>query len=220
MSWKYGMRAAAAALCVLAAAVVRAADTDGPWEVRLRMVYLDPYNGSDGVPALGVPDNAIHVSNRWLPDLDFEYHFTPQWSAELVLTYPQVQEVYVTQSVLGPAHLGDFRHLPPVLTAKYNFMPASDFRPYIGAGVNYTLIYDVNLAVPTVGPLTLARDSFGPAGQVGFDWKIRDQWFVNADLKWVKIQSDVKFDGIPVTNVRINPWLLGVGFGYRFGGAH
>jgi len=219
VSWKYGMRAAAAALCVLAATVVRAADTDGPWEVRVRLLYLDPANGSDAIPNL-VPPDAIHVNNKWLPDLDFEYHFTPHWSSELILTYPQVQEVYLTQSALGPAHLGDFRHLPPVLTVKYNFMPESDFRPYIGAGVNYTLIYDVNLAVPTVGPLTLARDSFGPAGQVGFDWKIGEHWFLNADAKWVKIHSDVKLDGMPITNVQINPWLLGVGFGYRFGGPH
>lgn len=216
MSAKSVRVGAALAACLLAGGVAQAGGVDNPWEVRLRAVYLYPENTSDGIGALGVPNDAIHVSNRWLPDLDIEYHFAKQWSSELVLTVPQVQEVYVTQSVLGPAYLGNFRHLPPVLTVKYNFDPDADFRPYIGAGINYTFIYDANLSVPTVGPLTLARGSFGPAGQFGFDYRVADKWFLNFDVKWVKIGSDVKYNGTPVTNVNINPWLVGFGVGYRF----
>jgi outer membrane protein len=71
------------ALSAIAVSPARA--DDGPWEVRLRAVYLYPENNSDAIAGL-VPENAIHINDKWLPDLDFEYFFTPHWSAELVLT--------------------------------------------------------------------------------------------------------------------------------------
>jgi outer membrane protein len=206
---------------VLAGTVARA-DDDGPWEVRLRAVYLSPANKSDAIPALAVPADDIHVNSKWLPDLDFEYFFTPNWSSELILTYPQSQTVTVEKSALGgPTDIGTFKHLPPILTAKYNFNPAGDFRPYLGVGVNLTLISNVNLAVPTAKPIPLSLDStsVGPAAQAGFDFRIAEHWFLNADVKWAMIRSDVKFDGTKLTQARIDPLLYGVGIGYRFGGA-
>ena len=127
---------AAAVAGILGGAAARA-DEDGSWEVRLRGVYLDPANKSDAIPALAVPENAIHINGKWLPDLDFEYFFTPNWSTELVLTYPQKQTVTVEQSALGgPTNIGTFKHLPPTLTAKYDFLPDQVFQPYVGLGVN------------------------------------------------------------------------------------
>ncbi|HXR19771.1 MAG TPA: OmpW family outer membrane protein, partial [Steroidobacteraceae bacterium] len=88
---------------------------DGPWEVRLRAVFLDPANKSDAVPALAVPSDAIHINSKVLPDLDFEYFVTPNWSAELILTYPQTQQVTLEKSALGgPTPIGSFKHLPPI----------------------------------------------------------------------------------------------------------
>ena len=134
---------------------------DGPWEARLRAVYLAPENNSDAINGL-LPANAVYMNNKWLPDLDFEYFFTPHWSAELVLTYPQTQDVYVSGTAIGT-----FKHLPPVLTAKYNFRPGEDFQPYIGAGINVTIISDVSLNVPGVSALKLNSTSVGPAAAGG-----------------------------------------------------
>lgn len=205
-----------AALAVNSARAQQAADADGNFEVRLRAVYLATAQRSDAIPALAVPENAIHVNDKWLPDLDLEYFFTPNWSSELVLTYPQSQTVTVEQSALGgPVSIGTFKHLPPTLTAKYDFLPGQDFQPYVGLGINMTLLWDRNIAVPTVGPLTLNTWSFGPAAQVGFDYRIAPHWFLNADVKWAMIQSDVKLDGTKISEVRLDPFLFGIGIGYR-----
>jgi len=198
------------ALMAIGISSVRA--DDDPWEARLRGVYLDPANKSDAIPGLA-PKNAIHINDKWLPDLDFEYFFTPHWSTELVLTYPQTQTV----SVSGTS-IGTFKHLPPVLTAKYDFLPDHDFQPYIGAGVNITIISDVNLAVPGVGELKLNSTSVGPAAQAGFDYKLQKHWYLNADVKWFKLGSDVDLaGGTRVSTVHIDPFLFGIGIGYRFG---
>jgi outer membrane protein len=181
------------------------------WEVRLRGVYLDPANKSDAIPGLA-PKNAIHINSKTLPDVDFEYFFTPNWSSELVLTYPQSQTVTV-----GGTSIGSFKHLPPILTLKYDFLPGRAFQPYIGAGLNLTIISDVHLAVAGVGSLKLDSTSVGPAAQAGFDYKLQDHWYLNADLKWAKIGSDVDLAGVGrVSTVHIDPLLFGLGIGYRF----
>lgn len=211
-----GVRAACLAAIMLtsAAPTVHADEL----ELRLRGIYLAPVNASTAYGPLQIPENAIHVNDKWLPDFDVEYFLTPHWSAELVLTYPQKQDVRLEHSALGtPANIGSFKHLPPTLTAKYNFLPGQPFQPYVGAGLNVTSIMDVKLQVPGVGHLTLDHTSVGAAAQTGFDYEITEHWYFNADAKWIMLRSDAKFDGEKISRVRIDPVLLGVGFGYRFG---
>jgi outer membrane protein len=196
---------------------------EGHWMARLRAVRIDTANKSDAFSALGIDfaKDAVEVSKKTIPDIDVEYFFGGglPLSAELVLTYPQKHDVSL-QVPAGPKlALGTFKHLPPTLTLKYNFIPNGTFRPYVGLGVNYTKIMDVNLAVPVnpAVPLDLDRNSFGIAGQVGFDVKVGDHWFANLDVKYVDIKADVKVKGGPtLSTVKVQPFLYGVGVGYRF----
>jgi len=205
----------------LAAVPVRA--DEGDFLVRLRAVQMDFAQKSDAIPSLGVPADAIRVDNQTIPDIDFEYFFTKSFSTELVLTYPQSQTVTVQQSALGgPVEIGTFKYLPPTLTAKWNFIPDGTIRPYVGIGLNLTLISSVNLnhvqALNDItGNITLDSSSVGLAGQVGVDFKVADHYFINADIKYMKLQSDVKTANFgKVSTVNLDPWLFGVGIGYRF----
>ena len=181
--------------------------------VRVRAVNLDPANDSDAIPALGVPSDAIHVEDKVIPEIDFTYFLTRNIAAELVLTYPQKHDV-----TLAGTKIGSFKHLPPTLTLQYHFQPDAQFRPYVGAGVNYTRLSSVNLAVPGVGELDLENDSIGGALQAGFDVKLNQNWFFNVDIKKVWISSDVtlKATGAKVSAVNVDPVLIGIGLGYRF----
>jgi outer membrane protein len=210
---------ACAAALAAALGVGTARADDGTWEIRLRAVYLDPANHSDPIAPLGIPENAIHIDSKWLPDLDFEHFYTPHWSTELVLSYPRSQTVTIERSALGgPTSIGSFKPLPPIATIKYNFLPDATFRPYAGLGLNVTFFTKVDLNIPTLGRLDLEHTSIGPAAQVGFDYRIAEHWYVNADVKWAMIRTDVKFQGAKITEARIDPFVFGVGFGYRFGG--
>lgn len=224
----YSLAAVAAATGMLAAgfsqtAFAQNADlppATGNWMVRLRAVNLTAANKSDPVNALAIPADAIQINNKVLPELDISYFFTPHLAAELILTYPQQQDVTVMQSALGgPTKIGNFRHLPPILTMQYHFTPPAElprFKPYVGAGINYTRISNVNLQVPGVGSLDLSKNSFGPALQVGFDYRLTERLYFNVDLKKTWISADLKMAGQTISKVKVDPWLLGAGLGYRF----
>jgi outer membrane protein len=180
---------------------------ESPWLVRGRAVYIDPANESAPVGGTGAADR-IHVSTKTIPEVDVSYFFTPNVSAELVLTYPQKHDV-----TLDGARVGSFKHLPPTLTAQYHFLPGATINPYVGAGVNYTLLSSVNLLN---GAGRLEHDSFGLALQAGVDFKLDKNWSINLDVKKVQIRSDVFISGARASDVKVDPLLIGVGVGYRF----
>ena len=183
------------------------AQEQSPWQVRARVVNISPANSSDPVGGVGAADR-ITVTSKEIPEFDITYFFTPNWSAELILTYPQKHDV-----MLDGAIIGSFKHLPPTLTAQYHFAPGAQVSPYVGAGVNYTRISDVNLLKGAGG---LENSSFGLAVQAGVDFKLDKNWSLNLDIKKVQIRSDVTISGSKVSAVKIDPWLVGVGVGYRF----
>ena len=202
---------------LLAAGVVAATPVsadEGPWLVRVRALDLVAKNQNES-PLLA--NAQVKAEDKVFPEVDFTYFFTPNIAAELILTYPQVHTVTV-----AGINIGSIQHLPPTLTAQYHFNPTGEFRPYVGLGVNYTRFTNTSLdagpALTGSVPLTTDKDSFGLSGQIGADYKVADHWFINADAKYVKLQTDVKIasTGTLVTKLHVDPWLLSVGVGYRF----
>ncbi|MTV39961.1 OmpW/AlkL family protein [Duganella radicis] len=197
----------AAVLAVLALISGAAQAEDNPWLVRVRAVHLDPADKSDPVGGAGASDR-LSVSSKTIPELDVSYFFTKHIAAELVLTYPQKHDVS-----LDGAKIGTVRHLPPTLLAQYHFLPDARFRPYVGAGLNYTT-FSQNRLLNGAG--SLEHDSFGLALQTGADVAIDQHWSLNFDLKKVQIRSDVLIGGAKASRVKIDPLMLAVGVGYRF----
>ena len=189
------------------AAPAMAQDGASPWLVRARAVHIDPADKSDPVGGTGASDR-IHVEDKWIPEVDISYFFTPHWAAELILTYPQKHTV-----TLDGASIGSFKHLPPTLTLQYHFLPGATIDPYIGAGLNYTLMSKVRLLN---GAGSLEHDSVGGAVQAGVDFRIDKNWSVNLDVKKAQIRSDVMIGGAKASRVKVDPVLFGVGVGYRF----
>jgi outer membrane protein len=180
---------------------------ESPWLVRARAVYVDPANQSAPIGGAGASDR-IHVSSKTIPELDVSYFFTPNIAAELILTYPQKHDV-----MLDGAKIGSFKHLPPTLLAQYHFLPDATVQPYVGAGINYTLMSSVNLLG---GAGRLEHDSVGLALQAGVDFKLDKNWSLNLDIKKIHLRSDVMISGARASSVKVDPYLMGVGIGYRF----
>lgn len=202
------MKKAVLALALIAISAGSAAIAqESPFQLRARAVHISPADKSDPVGGAGAADR-IGVSNKTIAEFDITYFITPNFSAELVLTYPQKHTVY-----LDGAAIGTFKHLPPTLLAQYRFAPDATIQPYVGAGINLTRLSSVKLLG---GTGDLENHSVGLALQAGADLRIDRNWSLNVDVKKVQIRSDVFVGGARASAVKVDPWLVGVGVGYRF----
>ena len=196
-------------------------ESEGPWMLRARALYLAPYNKSDafdvpGLPPSLVPQNGARSNDRWTPEIDAEYFFSSHWSSELAITFGQVHDLLLQSPAVGSGSgtAGTFRVMPDFLTLKYGFLPESAFRPYVGVGLNVTSLYTVHAA-----PFGLSKTTVGPAAQAGFDIRLSHHWSLNADVKWARSRPEVEFEGGDIGHLKMDPLLFGIGIGYRFGGS-
>lgn len=182
------------------------------WIIRARALMVEPDEDASISPIGGNVD----IDEQYVPELNFTYFFTKNVAAELILaTTPH--NVTAVGTTVGQVDLGDVWLLPPTLTLQYHFMPESDsFRPYVGAGINYTHFYNADSgAVNSID----YDDSFGYALQAGFDYGIDENWALNFDVKKVMINTDVTIQSGATrinADVDIDPYIFGVGVAYRF----
>ncbi len=194
-------------------AVSTVSAASSPWSLRIGATYLDTANASNAFTALATffPADSISVESKWMPEFDVGYAFSDTIRAELVLTIPQTHEV----KLAGVGRLGYFKELPPTLLVQYWPHISEAFRPYVGVGVNLTLIWDDKLAA---GPVALKLDdnSVGIAAQGGFEWSLNGRWTLNANVKYMALRSDVYAAGTALTQARLDPWLFSFGARYSF----
>lgn len=179
------------------------------WQVRLRGVSVQPYEKS----TVGGEDSDVNISNAFIPELDFTYFFNKNFAAELILGTSK-HDVKVGNDEVS---LGSVRLLPPTVTLQYHFYPTKSLKPYVGAGLNYTIFYDVENG-DTLG--MDYKNNVGFALQGGVDYFVNDKFFLNVDIKKLYLKTDVDVDlGLPATvpaEVKINPLLIGFGVGMKF----
>ena len=171
---------------------------ESPWLVRARAVHLNMANDSTIA--------GLTVNDKTIGEVDVSYFFSNNIAAELILTLPQKQAVSLN------GDFGSFKHLPPTLTLQYHFTDFQDFKPYVGAGLNYTKITGDHLSPG----YNLDGHSFGAAIQAGVDVPLTKQLSLNFDVKKVNIKTDVYQNGSKAGTLKLDPVLVGVGVGYRF----
>ena len=175
--------------------------------MRVRAVHLDSANKDS--TGLG-----LSVNNKTIPEVDISYFFNKNVAAELILTVPQKHDL--SSSVLG-GRIGSLKHLPPSLLLQYHF-DAPGFKPYVGAGVNYTRFSGVRFDPAVAAALnpSIDKNSFGGALQVGVDVPLSKNLYLNFDVKKVYIKTDVFAGGAKAGTFKVDPVLVGVGLGWRF----
>jgi outer membrane protein len=190
---------------------LNAQDTDATddynrWQARLRLISVVPSPGDD------IDGADVDLSTAFVPELDFTYFFSKNWAAELILGTAK-HDVDLNIDGGGSADLGHVWLLPPTLNLQYHFY-ADDFKPYVGAGINYTIFYGVD-----EGDLDDIEydNALGFSLQAGLDYNLNDKWFLNLDIKKLFLKTDVTVNGDPDTSeVNIDPLIIGLGVGMKF----
>jgi len=194
------------ALSALTCTSALAQQSSSPWMVRVRAVNIDSANKDS--TGLG-----LSINNKVIPEVDVSYFFTPNIAAELILTYPQKHDIRS-----NGADIGSLKHLPPTLLAQYHFTGLGAFKPYVGAGVNYTRFSSVHFDPAVQASLnpSVGKNSWGGALQLGVDFALNKNWSLNLDVKKVYIKADVYAGDKKAGSLKVDPVLVGVGLGYRF----
>lgn len=194
-----------AILALSSPAAIAAGDFNaGDWLVRVRALGVMPEESSTMNIA-----TTVKVDNSVVPEVDFTYFFTKNISAELIAAVTK-HDVKTKSGV----DAGSSWLLPPTLTLQYHFDQLESVKPYVGAGINYTHFFS---SKPGALNSVSYDDSFGAALQAGIDVPLNDHWYANLDVKKVFINTTAKFSPSGIrADVDIDPWLIGVGIGYRF----
>jgi outer membrane protein len=190
---------------------------EGNWLIRGRAIYIAPNESNSQAGAIQA--DTIKVDSVWAPEIDISYFFTRNFALELVLTYPQTHDVKLSTAA-GDVDLGSIKQIPPSLLAQYHFPLDNKWKPYVGAGVTWFYITDNNLSVPGLGNVIDVRKSnWGFAVQAGVDYALNKNWYLNADVKYIWVETKVNGTGpfnTPDSTLKIDPWVFGLGVGYRF----
>ena len=190
--------------CSLYACPAQADFNQHDWQIRVRAIDVSPSESSSTSNG-----GSITADSSIVPEMDISYFFNENISSELILA--------TSKHNIGEAspdiNLGSVWVLPPTLTAQYHFTNSSPFVPYVGAGINYTVFYNADAGSNTIK----YKDGFGYALQAGTDYKIDEHWMLNVDVKKIFLNTHASVDGGAVeANVHLDPWVFGVGAGYRF----
>lgn len=179
-----------------------------------------------------VPPGAnIDAKNVETLYLAYVRRLSPHFNAELTLGYPPLQKTVGK----GPATLGSVpyngqviataRWLAPTLLVEYEFFDEnSKWRPYIGAGVNYTNFYDRDSTAQgnaaSGGPTKLSlTSSVGPVGTAGLAYNIANHWNLYASYSISQVRTKLNADTagvIRTTHISFGPQALVVAVGYSF----
>ncbi|WP_180092877.1 MULTISPECIES: OmpW family protein [unclassified Acinetobacter] len=176
----------------------------GQWQVKVGGSVISPTGDTE--TALGT----VKADDELAFTPSVEYFFNDNISAELLLATPIGHDV-----LLDGDKAAKIKHLPPTITAKYNFKNSTRFTPYIGVGGTAFVAWDESGAAKNV------KEDFGFAGQVGFNYQPADakNWGVYFDARYAQLSPEVtlidelgggKFD------LDIDPMVYTIGYSYKF----
>lgn len=211
----------AAATVMTIAAPAQAAQ--GDILVRLRGIMVAPNEKSGNVlPAF--QGEKVKVNDTITPEIDITYMATNHVGFELIAATSRHTVSGVTGTTGSIGKLAGTNALPPTLTAQYHFAPDGHVRPYVGAGLNYTIFFNSKASSALEGAVGGTKvhlsDSFGWAAQAGVDIDLTDRLFLNLDVKYIDIDTTARLAttaaGVQKVKVSLDPLVFGVGVGMRF----
>lgn len=206
--------------------------------VRAGVVTVVPSGDSGAVSGLpdGVNNAGVDVENDTQLSVTGVYMLWDKIGLELLAATPFTHDI-VGEGDLSGVNVGEASHLPPTLSLQYYFdTRGSRFQPYLGLGLNYTMFFSEEVdgsllktlnTLPTISKLGGVKsvdmeldDSIGLAAQAGMDVQLKDDWYLNAAVWYVDIDTTATLRTDLGTShevdVDIDPWVFNVALAYKF----
>ena len=183
------------------------AQSQGDWTLGIGYATVHP-KSDNGTLTVGESALELDVHNDESFIFTAEYFIRDNIGLELLVATP-----FEHSFDLGDGITGSTKHLPPTLSLNYHFPTRSAWKPYVGAGINYTRFSSEKVSADAKLQL---ESSWGVSVQAGLDYQISDNGFVRANVRWFDIDSDAKLGGKNIGTAKIDPFLFGISYVHKF----
>jgi outer membrane protein len=164
-------------------------------------------------------DTQLGLTGTWM--------VTDQWGVEVLAATPFTHTIYFAGDLTGLGSLAEVKHLPPTVSLQYYFDTGNDaWTPYVGAGLNYTMMLESSAtangravldSVGTGGNHSIeADDSAGYSLQAGLDLELGSGILLNAAVWYMDIDTTVEIANLLKVDVAVDPWVYMLGIGFKF----
>lgn len=192
---------ATGALALLAGPAL--AQSQGDWTFGIGVGYVDPKSDNGDLAGL---EADVDADESFV--FTAEYFIRDNLGIELLAATPFEHDI----DLEGGIDAGSTKHLPPTLSLNYHFPTNSPWKPYVGAGINYTAFFEED---SDLGKLEL-DDSWGYALQAGIDYQFNDTGAVRFNVRYIDIESDVELDGQDIGTAEIDPVIWTIAYVFSF----
>ncbi|WP_253907166.1 OmpW/AlkL family protein [Herbaspirillum rubrisubalbicans] len=207
-------------LVVLALQMGNASAQQSPWSVYggLAHIAFSP-TAHVRVNGVEVPGGNANASSNDSLAFGVVYRFDEHWSAELALGLPPTTTLTGSGTLSSAGTLGKVKYGPAVLSLRHTFFAGAPVQPYIGAGLNYTHVF--NSQDGFVQGLK-TRSAFGPVLQLGVNVPFNEHWSLVLDVKKIWASTTATgtlpaFGGSAASaDVRLDPLVSTLALSYRF----
>jgi outer membrane protein len=194
------------------------------WFTRVGFMVA-PYHSSATIATNGqaLSGGTAEASNNMSVTFDLGYEITKNISVSVMSGIPVKPHVTGEGAAAPLGILGKVRYGPAIFSGQYRFPKVGRFRPYVGGGAAYAIIFKnfdgsvKNLQV---------HNNWGSVIQGGTEYEVSSKYTFFVDFKevWLAVNADgVLSDGTGVkARVKLNPSLITVGvkFHLPFGRSH
>lgn len=208
----------AGTLC-LTAGQANAADPS-PWTVRLGPAHVAFSTKADvQVGGSQVPGGDASASSSTTLGIEVAYDISDRLTARFLAGIPPETTLSGKGALASAGQLGKVTYAPAVLSLTWKLVEDGPVRPYVGAGINYTIVTRNRDAFITDLD---TRSAWGSVLQLGVEFPIDPTWSVSLDARKIFLKTKATgtlpaFGGASTrADVRLNPLVVFLSVGRRF----
>lgn len=209
--------------CLAGPALAQDAPKEEFKRVMIRGGYADlkwDEGASVSIAGQVVPGGNARLSNNTGIEADISYFLHPNVSVAIAVGVPPTTTLYGAGSLASAGELGKVTYGPGSATVLYHITGLGPVKPYLGAGVNYTIIFKTK---DRLLQDFKAKNTIGPVLQGGVDIALNKTFGIYFDAKKIFATSDTTWK-LPTpaglapgtARVKLDPTVLNAGVSIRF----